>query len=111
MCLKINRLTNALQRVPSLRCGIQDLIHLGSRYIFGVNPAYTFPIQVNLEHDLCRRFQILAKKLLNHDNNKLHRRVVIIEHDDLVHLRWLNLLGSPFKHNGVAITPVRLLNR
>jgi len=48
--------------MTGLAGGLQDEVHLGACDIPGVNPAHAFALQVDLEHDLGRRFPVLSKK-------------------------------------------------
>ena len=97
-----NGLCYTLQRVAALTCGVEHLIDLGLSDIARVDPTDAFAVQVDLEHDLGRRFPVFVEKLLDDDHHKLHRGVVVVEHDDLEHLRRLNTLGPSFEHNGIA---------
>ena len=44
---------------------------------------------MDLEHDHRRRLQIVAEVLLQHHDHELHRRVVVVEQNDLVQPRRL----------------------
>ena len=72
------------------------LIYLAGGYILGVDPAYAFTVQMDLEHDLRGGFTVFAEKLLQHPDNKLHGCEVVVEHDHLVHLWGLGALRTTF---------------
>jgi len=89
-----NGLEQSLQGVPSLMRSVLDLVNFAGGNVPGVNPTNPFSIQVDLEHNLCGRLTVFAKKLLQYPDNKLHGREIVIEHDHLVHLRRLGALGA-----------------
>src|SRR5262245_49773129 len=70
---------------------VYDLRHFGLRDFVGVDAANTDAAAMHVEHDACRLFAALAKKTLEHMNNELHRRVVVIEKKHLVHRGLLRL--------------------
>ena len=76
------------------------------------NPANTFTVQVDLQHDLRGGFPVLVEKLLDHLDDKFHRGVVVVEQHDLEHLRRLGLLRTPLEYNRIpTIGAVRLDDR
>ena len=57
---------------------------------------------VHRQHDLGRLFAVHAEKDLQHMDHELHRRVVVIEQNDLVHGRLFQLrLGFGDRHSAV----------
>ncbi|MNV86414.1 hypothetical protein D3C71_1804470 [compost metagenome] len=76
--------------MTSLESRFMHLIDLGGGHIARVNAADAASIKVDLEHDLCRSFPVFAEQFLKHGNHKLHRGVIVIEHDHLVHLGRLH---------------------
>ena len=74
--------------------GILDLVDFAGSNILGVNPTYAFAIQMDFQHDLGGCFAVFAKKFLQHHHHKFHGSEVVIEHDDLVHLRRLGTLSA-----------------
>lgn len=88
--------------MPGLGRRIHHLVHLGGSHIAGVNTTHRLALEVDLEHDPGRGFEVLAEELLQHHDHKLHRCVVVIEHDHLVHLGRLGALRSPLQHHGTV---------
>ena len=82
--------------------GVLYLIHFGGGDILGVNPANTFSVQVDLEHDLCGSFPVFAEKLLQNTHDELHGREVIVQHHHLVHLRGLGFERFTLQNNGIS---------
>lgn len=89
-----NRLTQTLQRVTSVASRLHHLIDLGGGDITRVNAADTFAFQMDLEHDLGGSFAVLAKKLLDNVDDKFHGGEIVVEENDLKHLRGLDALGA-----------------
>jgi hypothetical protein len=81
-----NGFSQTLQRMSCLVGSVLHLVHFCGSDILGVNPANTFAVQMDFEHDLCGSFPVFAEKLLQNTYDKLHGREVIVQHDDLVHL-------------------------
>ncbi len=106
-----NRFTQTLQRVPGMARGLQHLVDLGAGDITRVDAADAFALQVDLEHDLGRRFAVLAKKLLDDLDVELHGGEVGVELHDLKHLRRLDTLGAPFQHHRVVAARSRRCSR
>ncbi len=63
---------------------IYDLSHLGLRHFETVYTAHAYPLLMYLKHDLYGFGFGLAEKILKNMDNKIHWRVVIIQHQDLV---------------------------
>ena len=59
---------------------------------FEIDAADAAPLVMDLQHDLRRRLEIALEVLLQHHHDELHRRVVVVEQDHLVHPRRLGLL-------------------
>jgi hypothetical protein len=55
---------------------------------------------MDLEHDLRRRLEIAVEIFLQDHHDELHRRVVVVEQDDLVHPRRLGLLRLALDDHG-----------
>ena len=56
---------------------------------------------VHMQHDPGRLIAILGEEALQHMDDKLHRRVVIIQQQNLVHTRFFRL--RPRDDDGFAI--------
>ena len=104
-----NRFTDALQRMARLVGCIEYLIDLGGRDITRIDAADAFAVQMDLEHDLRGCFAVLAEEFLQNDDDKLHGRVVVVEHQHLVHLRGFRFLGAPLQHDRTAVVRRRPL--
>jgi len=83
--------------------GLMHLIYLGGGDIARKNSADAAAVEMDLEHDLGRGFPVLAEQFLEHGDDEFHRRVVIIEHDDLVHLGWLHTLRAPLHYDRTSV--------
>ena len=101
-----NGFCQTLQRMACLVGCVLNLVYLGCSDILGVNPANTFAVQMDLEHDLRGGFPVFAEKLLQNTYDKLHGREVIVQHDHLVHLRWLGFQGFSLQNNGISSVAV-----
>src|SRR5579864_2510273 len=78
-----------------LACEVDDLVHLARRHFARVRAANPHALAVNLQHDLRRFFPTHAEHSLEHDHDKVHRRVIVVQQDDLVQ-RW-RLYPGPFR--------------
>src|ERR1700716_2656151 len=85
----------ALQGMLVLARKIHHLRHLGLGDFVGEHPALPDSMMMDVEHDLGRGFDILLEELLQHVNNKFHRRVVVVQYQDPIEIRalclWLDL--------------------
>ena len=81
----------------------QHLIDLGRGDVSGVDAADAAPVVVDLQHDLRRGLEVLVEILLQHHDDELHRRVVVVEQDHLVHLRRRCLLRPALENDRVAV--------
>jgi hypothetical protein len=70
---------------------VHDLIDLGGSNIARENPAYSAPLGVHFEHDLRRSLAIEAEKFLQHLNDELHGREIVVMHHHLEHGWWFGL--------------------
>src|SRR5579872_2666076 len=70
---------------------IHNLGHLGFGDLVGVDAADADPALVHMQHDAGRLLPALGKKPFENVNNELHRRVVVIQHQNLIHRRLLRL--------------------
>jgi hypothetical protein len=77
-------LHRALQRILGLASQFFDGSHLGLCDFERVNAGYSHAILVHMEHDPGRFGVRLVKDRLQHLDHELHRRVVVIQQDDLV---------------------------
>src|SRR5215470_10249727 len=91
-------LQRALQRMLVPPREIDHLRYLGLRHLVGVDAANPNAAAVDMQHDLGRILAILVEETFEHMHDELHRRVVVIEQEDLVH-RGLLGLGLGFDHD------------
>ena len=74
---------------------VHNLLDLGLGNFVGEDAADPDTLLVNVKHNLRRFFVAFAEEALQHEDDELHRRVVVIQHDDLVHRRFFGLrLGA-----------------
>lgn len=67
--------------------------HLRLRDLLGIDASHTDSAAVNLHHDsLCLRFRSV-KNLFENQDDKLHRRIIIVVEENLVHGRFPGLLS------------------
>src|SRR5258708_27190217 len=70
---------------------IHDLGYLGLGHFVGVDAAYADALAMHMHHDAGSFLAIFGKKTLKDVNDELHRRVVVIQHQHLVHRKLLRL--------------------
>ena len=78
------------------------LIHLGGGNVLLENATNPFAVKVNFQHDLRGGLAVLVEKFLDNDHDKLHRRVVIVEQNDLEHLRRLGFLRTTLQNDRIS---------
>jgi hypothetical protein len=59
------------------------LFDFGGSHIFWVDTAKTNPLPMDFEHDPCGLFAIHPEKFLQDDHDEIHRRVIVIQEQDL----------------------------
>src|SRR5258705_7315239 len=64
------------------------LRHFRLGHFESVNAADTDPVPVDMEHNLNRFLARFREKTLQHMHDEFHRRVIVVEDEDLVK-RWL----------------------
>ena len=87
-------------------CEFNHLGDLGFRDLVGENAADTHAVTMDMEHDLHGFFAGLVKELLQYVDDELHRRVVVVKKEHLVHARLLGFRAR-FRddtRSGVALT-------
>ena len=70
---------------------IHDLHDLGLRDLVGIYAAFADTVIVDLKHDPGRGLPILLEKPFQDQDDEFHRRVVIIQQQDAVKARLLDL--------------------
>ncbi len=86
-----------------------DLRHLGLGDIVGENAADADSVAMDVEHDLDRLLAALVEDLLQDVDDELHRRVVVVEQEHLVHARLLGLGARLRDDTGAVVTVARSL--
>src|SRR6478736_3157121 len=82
---------HALQRMLMFACKVHHLCHLGLCNFIRIDATFADPVVVDMQHNSCGGFVILAKESLQHVHDEFHRRVVIIENKHAVQVRPLGL--------------------
>src|SRR6185295_1905967 len=59
--------------------------------LIGIDATLPYPMLMHMQHDMGRLLTTLLKKLLQHQNYELHRRVVVVEQKHTVESRPLGL--------------------
>lgn len=81
------------------------LIYLGLCNVAAENAAYSLATRMHMKHHLCSFFTIHAKKAFKHLYDKLHRCVVIVEQQNLIHTRRPNLrFGFLYGQTTIAVS-------
>ena len=70
---------------------IYNLRHLGFGDFEGINPANTHALLMHVEHDLSGGLRVHVEEALKHVDHKLHRRVVVVQQQHLVHAGFFGL--------------------
>lgn len=70
---------------------VHDLRDLGFRDFVRIDPAFADPVMMNMQHYSCGGFVVLSEEALQNMHDKLHRRVVVVENEDPVHVRPFGL--------------------
>ena len=70
---------------------VHDLRDLGFCDLIRVDAAFADPVVVDMQHYSCGGFVVLAEEAFQNMHDELHRRVVVVENEDPVHVRPLGL--------------------
>jgi hypothetical protein len=98
-------LDGALERMLVLASQVHGLRDFGLGNFIGEDTAHTDTTLMNVKHDLCRILCRLAEETLKHVNDEFHRRVIVIQHQNLVHRRPLGLFTRFDDNTGFMIIP------
>src|SRR5664280_3883934 len=79
--------------------GGEHELDLGRGDVLRKHAADAAALMMDLEHALRRGLEIAVEIFLQHHHDELHRRVVVVEQDHLVHPRRLGLLGLALDDN------------
>ncbi len=77
---------------------VHDLSHFCFSDFISVDATYADSATVHMQHDPRRLLARLLKEPLEHVDDKLHRRVIVVEHQHLIHCR-LARLRARLDHN------------
>ncbi len=78
------------------------LIDLGGGDVFRENTTHAPSLQVDLQHDLRRRFTVLVEEFLQHKHHELHGSEIVVEQDHLVQLGRSGTQGPALKNHGIV---------
>ena len=88
---------------------IQNLCHFGFGNLVAEDPDHSQPLLVNRQHDLERLRVIQLEETFKHMHDKLHRRIVVIQKQHLVH-GWLLRARARFDNDtGITVIVARFL--
>lgn len=82
---------------------IIHLIHLTFRNVPRIDPANTLAARMHMQHYLGGLISIHSEKNLEHFNNKLHGRVVVIQQHHPIERRLFDLWGSRFDRQPIIM--------
>src|SRR5579872_1561827 len=111
-------LDRTLQRMLILPCQLHDLGHFRLSNLVSVNAAHSDASAMNVQHDTRGFLTRLLKKSFEDMNDKLHGRVVVVQHQHLVHRRLAGFGPRPDDDTrvgtvvvAIATTPVAVAHR
>jgi hypothetical protein len=70
---------------------VHDLRHFGLCHLVCIDTALANSMMMHMQHNSCGGFVVFAEESLQHVNNELHGRVVIVEDENAIHIRPLGL--------------------
>src|SRR4026209_2373087 len=94
---------HALQRMLVLARIAGDLLDLRQRHVARIHPADSHALAMDLDRHLGRPLPGHAEELLQHQHDELHRRVVVVEQQYLVHRRKFDLRLFRFEYRVVFV--------
>ena len=97
--LSVGLFHHALQRMLALAGKIHHLCHLGFGDLVSKNAALAQTVVMYIQHNLGGGFGILLEKFLEDENDKFHRRIVVIEYQYPVEA-WAFSLWLDFGYSG-----------
>ena len=99
----------ALQRVLMLARKVHHLGYLGLSHLECKDATYTNAFLVDVQHNLCRLVPALVEKPLQHMDDELHGRVVVVQQQDLVEIRLLGLCARARHYADIAVVPAGVI--
>ena len=82
-------------------CEIHHLCHFGLGDLVSEDAALADPVMVNVQHDFGCGLDVLLEEFLKNVDDELHRRVIVVQHENLVHGRLARLRPRLHHHAGV----------
>src|SRR5437868_12452785 len=82
---------------------VDDLIYFSSRNLACVRPANAHALAVYLKHYQRRFFTAHAEHSLEHDDDKVHRRVVVVQQNHLEQRRRLDTRLLDFENAAIVL--------
>src|SRR5262245_54720116 len=70
---------------------VHHLRHLGLCHLISIDAAFAYSMVMYMQHNSCGGFVILAEEPLKDVHDNLHRRVIVVENQDPVHIWPLGL--------------------
>ena len=92
---------------------LDHLRDFGLRHLERINAADAHAVAVDMQHDLNRLFARLGEEALQHVHDEFHRRVVVVEQQNLVERRLLGLgarLGDNAGTDAAAVPIVAVVS-
>ena len=82
---------HTVQRMLMFSRKVHHLCHLGFGDLVRKNAALSDPMMMNMQHDLCRGFNVLLKEFLKNVNDELHWRVIVVQNKYAIQIRTFRL--------------------
>jgi hypothetical protein len=82
---------------------VHYLRHFCFSDLVGINPTFSDPMMVNVQHNARRCFAILVKEPLEHVDDEFHRRVIVVKQEDAIEV-WPFCLGLGLGNDRCART-------
>src|SRR5690242_20703234 len=99
-------LQRALQRMLVLARVVDGLGDLRLGHLVSIDTTYSHALLVDVEHDLGRLFAGFLEDVLQDVDDELHRSVIVIQHQHLVHRRLLGADPGQCQRPGTALVIV-----
>ena len=72
-------------------CKVHHLRYLGFCDLIRIDAAFADAVVVDMQHYSCGGFVVLSEEAFQNMHDELHRRVIVVENEDPVHVRPLGL--------------------
>ncbi len=90
---------SALERVLVFASEVHHLVHLGLGHFIREDAAHTHAALMHMQHHACCLFHVHREETLQDDDHKLHRSVIVIQHQNFV---LAGLFGASLGFGGDA---------